>query len=347
MSETQQGDTAYQREQFEDEIDLIDYLRIIWKWKYLIVAGTLICAVAAGIISFSMSKVYRINMVLRPSILTMDEDGRNVYIDSPENIKAMIETGMFDREILDHVREPNNRTPKSLKFKVNIPKNSDTIKISHETVDVNQGLQILSNLGRALSKSYSERVAYIKNEHEAEIDLKKAEASHYKVNKQASEQQIKNLQKRIEDLTPLIELVRKNTTSLISERDKLLSNNKNKGSILSPVFYMNMIQHNISLENSYRQEIKNCVTRKEDEKFKLKELNRQLDQLLEEIKGLEFKKSNVQNIEILQPPTAGSHPIKPKIKLNVMLATIVGLFFMLFLAFFLEYIQRHRDKLGQ
>ena len=114
--------------------------------------------------------------------------------------------------------------------------------------------------------------------------------------------------------------------------------------MLSPVFYMNTIQHNISLENSYRQEIGNCVTRKEDEKFELKELNRELDQLLEDIKGLEFKKDSVQNIEILQPPTARPHPIKPKIKLNVVLATIVGLFVMLFLAFFLEYVQRHRGE---
>jgi len=26
---------------FDDEIELIDYLRVIWKWKYVIVAGTL------------------------------------------------------------------------------------------------------------------------------------------------------------------------------------------------------------------------------------------------------------------------------------------------------------------
>ena len=114
--------------------------------------------------------------------------------------------------------------------------------------------------------------------------------------------------------------------------------------MLSPVFYMNMIQHNISLENSYRQEIDNYVTRKEDEKFESKELNRELDQLLKEIKGLEFKKNSVQNIEILRPPTASPRPIKPKIKLNVMLATIVGLFVMLFLAFFLEYVKRHRGE---
>ena len=30
---------------YEDEINLIDYFRVLWKWKWLIVAGTLICAI--------------------------------------------------------------------------------------------------------------------------------------------------------------------------------------------------------------------------------------------------------------------------------------------------------------
>ncbi|MDO9566883.1 MAG: hypothetical protein Q7J15_09105 [Candidatus Desulfaltia sp.] len=32
---------------YEDEINLIDYLRVLWKWKWFIIAGTVICAVAA------------------------------------------------------------------------------------------------------------------------------------------------------------------------------------------------------------------------------------------------------------------------------------------------------------
>jgi len=55
MDETQQREsTRYREEQFKDEIELMDYLRVMWKWKYLIVGGTLICAIAAGVISFSI-----------------------------------------------------------------------------------------------------------------------------------------------------------------------------------------------------------------------------------------------------------------------------------------------------
>lgn len=43
----------------ENEIDLIKYSKIIWKWKYLIILGTLAATIIAILISFSLPKVYR------------------------------------------------------------------------------------------------------------------------------------------------------------------------------------------------------------------------------------------------------------------------------------------------
>jgi capsular polysaccharide biosynthesis protein len=62
----------------------------------------------------------------------------------------------------------------------------------------------------------------------------------------------------------------------------------------------------------------------------------------EQIKILEFKQDYVQNIQILKPPTSSPDPIKPKKKRNVMLATMVGLFMMVFLSFLLEYIFKNK-----
>ena len=61
----------------------------------------------------------------------------------------------------------------------------------------------------------------------------------------------------------------------------------------------------------------------------------------EEIKSLEYKKDNVQSLQILKPPTSSPYPIKPKKIITVILATMVGLFMTLFLSFFLEYISRN------
>jgi uncharacterized protein involved in exopolysaccharide biosynthesis len=62
----------------------------------------------------------------------------------------------------------------------------------------------------------------------------------------------------------------------------------------------------------------------------------------EEIEILEFKKDNVQNIQILKPPLSSPEPIKPKKKLIVILATFIGVFMMLFLSFILEYISKNK-----
>ena len=62
-------------DQLDDEIKLMDCLRVIWKWKKLIILGTIAIVIVAGVISFLMPKVYSIQMVLEPGILKVSEDG--------------------------------------------------------------------------------------------------------------------------------------------------------------------------------------------------------------------------------------------------------------------------------
>jgi uncharacterized protein involved in exopolysaccharide biosynthesis len=64
----------------------------------------------------------------------------------------------------------------------------------------------------------------------------------------------------------------------------------------------------------------------------------------EEIKILEYKKDNIQNIQILKPPMTNRDPIKPNKRLIVILAAMVGLFMMVFLSFLLEYISKNKKK---
>lgn len=346
MSETQQADTVYPgREQFEDEIELIDYLRVVWKRRYLIIAGALICAIAAGVISFLMPKVYRIDMVARPGILGIQPSGKHTYIDSPDNIKATVEAETFSREILDIIGESNSDDlPESLKLKVNIPKASNVLDVSYETANVDLGLRMMNLVRELLLKKYSERVAYFQNEYETQIGLKKTRVADCEAKRRTSKQHIKNIQKQIDELSSRIKLVRENSNLLIKERNTFLSNNTSESNILSAVLYTNTIQQNIAFENTCRQQVNDYVTKREDERLNLDKLNGESGRLLKEIKSLEFKKNNVQNIEILQPPTSSPYPIKPKKTLNVILAFVVGFFGMLFLAFFLEYVQGHRGE---
>jgi len=54
---------------------------------------------------------------------------------------------------------------------------------------------------------------------------------------------------------------------------------------------------------------------------------------------LKRDRDHVTAISLKQNPTASLLPIKSKIKQKVLLAGVVGLFFFVFLAFFIEYIK--------
>jgi len=266
------------------------------------------------------------------------EEGKNVYIDSSQNIKALIESGMFDNDILDYLKNNNGDIPKELRFKVAIPKQSDTIKVQYETSDIKQGIELQNFLGKLLLENYRKLVKYFKNEYDIKLNSLKSEAESIKKTILSYKRNTKNIGKRIDELTSEIGLIKTNTSNLIKERNKLLSNSPKENNVLSALLYSNTIQQNLELSNNYQNEINEYKIKKEEELQKIEKSENQIAKTLNEIENFQFKKDNIQNIQILQPATSSSIPIKPKTKLNVLLALLVGLFLMLFLAFFLEYL---------
>ncbi len=446
-------------DQFEDEIELMDYLKVIWKWKYLILVGTLVCAVGAAVISLQMTKVYAVSTVLQPGILKVTDDAKTVYIDSPQNIKALIETGAFNGQILKDIQMSNsNDLPESVGFEVKIPKGTNALDVLYETPHVDLGVQIVKNLNKAILERYgklirsyqenyddkirsksneafktNEKIAKMKHaistaeaENEgtiseivARIASKRAEISSVEAGKDstimqqtnkiatiraqidAKKKQINNLQQRISDVKTEIDRVSKNTDVLIEERNKFLASTGTQDNILASVIYTTTIQQNISylntlrstvnntnhqifqesvgietLENQSRDveiqkenlekqtqykidnlksDIKDLKAQKESlgkqTKYKvetikseIKDLESEKKYILAEIKSIEFRKNNIQNIQIIKPPKPSLSPIKPKIRLNVMLAAVVGLFLTVFLAFFVEYISKYKNR---
>jgi capsular polysaccharide biosynthesis protein len=396
----------------EDEIELIDLLRVIWKWKYLIIGGTFVCVLAAVIFSLNMKKIYSIDTIIEPGLMRIitegGDQGKRVYFDTPQNIKAMIDIGSFDNKILEFmnkVSEKNDST-KTIKFKTSIPKYSNALKISYETADTEKGKKIMKHLNDLLLKNSSQYTQLYQKEFDNEINEKESTLSeisahilevkndisiaqsendtavNQKTNKiatiravvEAKKFQIGNSQKRIKDVQIEIVRITKNTDFLIEERNKLLAIKQEGNNYLSSVIYINTIQQNIAYSNNLKNQISNAnnqivrdqadIERLENEirnldvqkenlikqtKYQISTIQSTIDDLesqkkytSEEIEILNYKKDHVQNIQILKSPMNSLYPIKPNKRLNVLLATMVGLFMMVFLSFFLEYISKNK-----
>ena len=330
----------------KDEIALIDILRIVWKWKYLVLVGTIVCGLIAAAISFNMRKIYSIDMILSPDIVDIGKQGKIIYIDSPQKIKALINSGMFNNDILNYLNEKKMKNiPKNLSFNVTIPANSDMIKVVYETGDTKQGLIIQDRLSALLMEKYSNKVKYFKNEYDVKLESLKSELDYIKATIRSFKRNVKNIEKRIDDLNSESKLIKDNTSKLINERNKLLSENPKEKDILSVLVYTNTIQQNLQLSNNYQNEINDYKIKKEEELQKIEKSENEITNKLSEIKNLKYIRDSFHNIELLQPATSSRFPVKPKKTLNTALALMAGFFLFVFISFFLEYLNRHKNQI--
>jgi len=335
-------------EHYEDEIELIDILRVIWKWKYIILIGTAVGSLAAAIISFNMPKIYRIDMILQLGIVSVDERGSRVYIDSIENIKTIIQTNVLKNEIVKYLQKDDRKNlSESIKFKVFVPKQSEIINISYESKNVNFGINVMEAVYQALRENYSELVKYYQDNYDMEIQNVQAELDIQQAEAVFHEQRIKRIQIRIKELEAIVIDVANNNNLLARKRNEIVQKKENGEKNLSIVLYDNMIHRNLSIANQYRNDINEYLYRVEEMEIKSKERKYRKQELLTKIIMLEKNKSSVQNIKILQSPTATAYPIRPKTKLNILLTLVAGLFFTLFISFFLEFFGKNRKKEGQ
>jgi chromosome segregation ATPase len=195
-------------------------------------------------------------------------------------------------------------------------------------------------------------------------------------NIEANKNQIKNLEQSISEVESEIGRISKNSDLLIAERNKFLGSKQTEHNILSAVIYSNTIQQNISYLNDMRSTINSTKSQIYEKQSavesltnQIKDVAAQIDNIKEQTKlkneslaseilatenekrnvlnymqSLKFKKNSIQNIQIFKPPQASRSPIKPKTRLNVMLAGVVGLFLTVFLSFFVEYISKYRNR---
>jgi uncharacterized protein involved in exopolysaccharide biosynthesis len=328
-----------------DEIELIDILRVVWKWKYLILAGTLVCALLAGVISLNQPKVYRIDMVLQAPVAGIDAIGRKIYIDSPQNIKTLIEAEVFNRKILDNLKNPNSTVPKSLKFKVVIPKQSDSLMISYEAVNVDLAIAILEQLAKQMLEKYNEVLGKYRNNYETEFQLRKNEISAINSANKISVKHIEKVKKRINELLLETKKIDAKIKLLIDEQNKYLSNADQQEKQNATVLYNSLIQQLTTMRMIYKNEIDDYYMQAERDNIQLKSKQNRADILLAKIREIKNKMNSMQNIQLIKSPISNRRPIKPKTKLNVMLASVAGLFMMLFLSFFLEYLSKYKKRL--
>jgi len=341
----QQTEPQSHQPYYEDEkINLIDYLRVIWKWKWLIIAGVLICVIVAAIISLQMPKIFEVSMVIEPGIAGVNNFGDFVYIDSAENINEKINEEVYNRRVEKALQLDPLKT--RIKFKATLTRQkTNVIKVTSRwrESDINLGIKSTWQMINLLSDDYERIVQHRRGACDEQIKLKLNKIENTQNEIKMEHATLENIKQRREELLKEIRGVKENTGKIVQQRDVLLKN-KIPDKDLSLLLYSTTIQQNVTYFNQLKDQNYGLMVSEKEMENKIDKLNKTIDDIGAQINTLTLEKELVSNIKIIQEPEASIYPIKPNKKKIIFFTGVAVLFVFVFLAFCIEYIRNARQQ---
>ena len=322
----------------EDEINLIDCLRVLWKWKWLIIGGTLVCAIAAAVISLQMPRIYEISAVIEPGIVGIKNDGNFIYIDSVANMGGKIGERAYDRKIQEALRLDPLKV--GVNFKSAIVEKTNLIRITSQwqEKDIDLGAKVVRELIHFLSDDYKKIVKNAYGSYSNKIIAKQSELNWMVISEKQERADAKNLWQKKEELLQAKKKVEENMNKIIHQRELLLRSKKT-GHSSTLLLYSTTIQRNLTYFNQISSELYELNIRENEIKTKIEKFPGAIADIKAQINTLNLEKELISDIKIIQEPAVSLFPVKPKKKKLVLLAGVVALFIFAFLSFFIEYIK--------
>ncbi len=339
----QQQNSAQDNYYPDDEIELIDLLRVLWKWKWMIILITFVCMLAAGVFSFMMPKIYKVSTAIEPGIIGMDKNGSPVYLGSAENIKAKIESGIYNSRILKNLNIDSREI--QIKFKVANPKSTELIKVSSEwTQDqIATGTKVLEQLLIELSHDYKNIIQAKTEGIDKEILYKLSDIQGKKNQIEFKQAALKNIKEWKNQLNRKLMTLNDDIKKIKQQRDKILESKTGEDSSILSLFFTS-VQQNMVNFNQLNYQLNELTSKENEMSSEVEQLKQDINHINTEINRLNIEKSYIESIKLISKPEASTSPVKPKKELNIALAGVAGFMLAVFIAFFAEYIKKSKEK---
>jgi capsular polysaccharide biosynthesis protein len=208
----------------EKEIELIDYLNVIWKRKWLIIIPTFFLVVVVGVISFLLPKQWEIDAIIVPSkFLIQTERGtfNEVVVIEPKQIASQINEATYDILIAAELNLDIRKFPK---LKADNIRDTKLVRISIKENDVEKAKLILYSLFNHLKRGLDKKIDVETKGLDTQVVLKENSIKQNEISIKDHNNQIalKNLQikdKENEIKTKENEIKRKNNNLQLKDLD--------------------------------------------------------------------------------------------------------------------------------
>lgn len=329
----------------QDRVELMDYLDVLWRRKWLIILPTLFLTVGAAVMSLLLPQKWEVDGLIQPSKLFIRNEGgalsEVVFVD-PVQVASQINRETYNRPIAAE----HNLDPRTFpKLKAESLAGTNLIHVFLRDGDVGRAKAILSSLFSRLKaeldgkaeielKGLDSQIAWNNIEKarlEAEIKIAKNKV-------RLAEARIKQIERDMDGNRSRIETLEKEQMSTLK------SGNKDQAQSLALLLYSNEIQQSLQYLNTLQDLLDVKKIEEEDLNTEIEDKGKKILQIDNTIQVLTDKKGLIDYTRLVKEPTASVNPVFPSKRLIVAVAFVAGLLVFAFLALFLEYVRMHETQ---
>ena len=184
----------------------------------------------------------------------------------------------------------------------------------------------------------------------------------------SAKNKLKISEEREKNILEEMKTVKQRIDEIEAQQKEALAQKKEESEAISLLLYSNEVQNNFRYFNildeklsnekiirenldlfikERKESIKISDTQIEKLKIGIDKIKNEMDNTKNDISLLRERKGQIDYAQLIKEPTPSLYPVSPRKKLNVAIAGILGLMIFTILAFFIEYIEKHKEESGK
>ncbi len=360
-------------EQTTKEMDLVEFLNVLWERRWFIILPTVLIALIAGVVSYLLPPKWEVDAIIQPSkffVQSAQGTFTEVVVMDPKQLAGQISQGSYNRLIAARLNLDPREIPKIAAANL---RDTNLVRVSLRTGDVGEARPILNALFECIKSdldqkvdvevmSITSQIALKDNDIKTkELDIQSrnieiektrqeivAAGNKLKISEERSRrllEEIKGVKTRIDEIEKLHKTMLAEKRESVETLGLLLYSNE----IQQNFRYYNTLEEDLSAENNTQEDLRLSVSGKaqiiKGFRTEIDKISQAISALRNDMGLLNEKKRRIDYAQLVKEPTASSNPISPRKMANIAIAGFLGLFCFSILALFLDYVKKGRLRL--
>jgi capsular polysaccharide biosynthesis protein len=327
-----------------EEVNLTEYLEILWKRKWLIIIPTAIIIIATGIVSFLVTPVWEVDAIVLPSkFLSQTEQGQfnEVLVVDPKQVAGQINQDSYNNLLAAELNLDIRKFPK---IRAENLRDTKLVRISVRTRDIDQGRKILTSLFNHLKGDFDKKIDVEIANNLSEIKVLEIQKDIIKQEVLSEENKVKISEDRTRSIAQELKSVKTRVDEIDAELKKALEEKRQGMDAVAILLYTNEVQNNLRYYNTLEEKLSAERLTQENLRLSIKGKAEALKQQDSKIELLKEKKQRIDYAQLVKEPTPSLDPVAPKRTRNVLLAAVLGAAAFILLAFFFEALDKAKNR---